>query len=74
MARGKLEGVLFDERILSCRNAGVFPDMAIRVNRDKSIFTGGELIELNDSDSYMVSSFNSDDSIKKQIDCKDNHR
>ncbi len=59
MARGKLEGVLFDERILSCRNAGVFPDMAIRVNRDKSIFTGGELIELNDSDSYMVSSFNS---------------
>lgn len=55
----KLDGFPFDKRQLSCRNEGVFPDMAIRLNKDKSIFTGGELIELKDSDSYTVSSFNS---------------
>ncbi|MDO8549207.1 MAG: hypothetical protein Q7S39_03515 [Ignavibacteria bacterium] len=33
--------------------------MAIRLNKDRKIFTGGELIELKDSDSYTVSSFNS---------------
>jgi len=33
--------------------------MAIRVNKNKSVFTGGELIELKDSDTYTVSSFNS---------------
>lgn len=55
----KLDGFLFDEQLLSCRNEGIFPDMAIRLNKDKSIFTGGELIELKDSDSYTVSSFNS---------------
>lgn len=55
----KLDGFPFDERLLSCRNEGIFPDMAIRLNEDKSIFTGGELIELKDSDSYTVSSFNS---------------
>ena len=55
----KLENFPFNERLLSCRNKGVFPDMAIRLNKDKSIFSGGELIELKDSDSYTVSSFNS---------------
>lgn len=55
----KLDGFPFDKRLLSCRNEGVFPDIAIRLNKDKSIFTGGELIELKDSDSYTVSSFNS---------------
>jgi len=55
----KLDGFPFDERLLSCRNEGIFPDMAIRLNKDKSIFTGGELIELKDSDSYTVSLFNS---------------
>ena len=55
----KLDEFPFDKRLLSCRNKGVFPDMAIRLNKDKSIFTGGELIELKDSDSYTVSSFNS---------------
>ncbi|MEW6095452.1 MAG: hypothetical protein AB1567_02845 [bacterium] len=44
---------------MSCRNVGVFPDLAIRINKDREIFTGGELIELKDSDSYTVSSFNS---------------
>lgn len=55
----KLDEFPFDKRVLSCRNEGVFPDMAIRLNKDKSVFTGGELIELKDSDSYTVSSFNS---------------
>lgn len=55
----KLDDFPFDKQLLSCRNEGIFPDMAIRLNKDKSIFTGGELIELKDSDSYTVSSFNS---------------
>lgn len=33
--------------------------MAIRITPDSDLFTGGELIELKDSDSYTVSSFNS---------------
>lgn len=55
----KLDKFPFDKKLLSCRNDGVFPDMAIRINKDRKIFTGGELIELKDSDSYSVSSFNS---------------
>ncbi|HUE99016.1 MAG TPA: hypothetical protein VMN99_07155 [Anaerolineales bacterium] len=49
----------FSKRLLSCKNNGVFPDLAIRLNKDRSVFTGGELIELKDSKSYAVSSFNS---------------
>lgn len=56
---GRLDRFPFDKKLLSCRNVGVFPDMAIRLNKDRKIFTGGELIELKDSDSYAVSSFNS---------------
>lgn len=55
----KLDKLHFDKKLLSCRNDGVFPDMAIRLNKDRKIFTGGELIELKDSDSYTVASFNS---------------
>ena len=55
----KLDKFPFNKNLLSCRNEGIFPDMAIRLNKDKSIFIGGELIELKDSDSYTVSSFNS---------------
>ncbi len=55
----KLDEFPFNENMLSCRNDGIFPDMAIRLNKDRKIFTGGELIELKDSDSYTVSSFNS---------------
>lgn len=55
----KLDEFPFYKKLLSCKNDGVFPDMAIRINKDKSVFTGGELIELKDSDSYTVSSFNS---------------
>ena len=55
----KLAKFPFDKKMLSCSNVGVFPDIAIRLNKDRKIFTGGELIELKDSDSYTVSSFNS---------------
>jgi len=59
LAKKKLEDFPFNVKLLSCRNVGIFPDMAVRLNKDKSIFKGGELIELKDSDSYAVSSFNS---------------
>lgn len=55
----KLEDFPFDNAMLSCRNRGQFPDMAIRITSDSDLFTGGELIELKDSDNYIVSSFNS---------------
>jgi len=55
----RLDQFPFDERLLSCKNTGIFPDLAIRLNRDRSIFTGGELIELKDSNFYRVTSFNS---------------
>ncbi len=51
----KLDQFPFDKKLLSCRNDGVFPDLAIRLNKDIKMFTGGELIELKDSDSYTVS-------------------
>jgi hypothetical protein len=49
----------FNKDMLSCQNRGVFPDLAVRLNVDQSIFSGGELIELKDSKSYSVASFNS---------------
>lgn len=55
----KLDQFPFERKLLSCKNKGIFPDMAIRINKNNKIFTGGELIELKDSDSYTVSSFNS---------------
>jgi len=55
----KLGDFPFDKKMLSCRNDGIFPDLAIRLNKNNKMFTGGELIELKDSDSYSVSSFNS---------------
>ena len=55
----KLDDFPFDRELLSCRNKGLFPDLAIRLNKDRQIFTGGELIELKDSNSYTVASFNS---------------
>ncbi len=45
--------------MLSCENRGVFPDIAIKLNKNRAQFTGGELIELKDSKTYVVSSFNS---------------
>lgn len=55
----KLEDFPFDSAMLSCKNKGLFPDLAIRLNPQNHLFTGGELIELKDSNSYTVSSFNS---------------
>jgi hypothetical protein len=49
----------FQEDMLSCKNEGIFPDLAIKINKKDSRFSGGELIELKDSKSYVVSSFNS---------------
>jgi hypothetical protein len=54
-----LDKFKYDADMLSCTNKGVFPDLAVRLNQDQSLFTGGELIELKDSKSYVVSSFNS---------------
>jgi hypothetical protein len=54
-----LEQFPFPQHLLSCSNKGKFPDLAIKLNKDQKIFTGGELIELKDSESYSVSSFNS---------------
>ncbi|MEI7988362.1 MAG: hypothetical protein WCI88_04925 [Chloroflexota bacterium] len=54
-----LEDFPFNTDMLSCKNKGIFPDLAIRINQDRLIFNGGELIELKDSMSYTVSSFNS---------------
>jgi len=55
----KLEDFPFDTSLLSCQNKGQFPDLAIKLTSNNSLFTGGELIELKDSDTYTVSSFNS---------------
>src|SRR5215211_636768 len=49
----------FNGEMISCHNDGLFPDLAIKLNKNPSIFTGGELIELKDSNTYRVSSFNS---------------
>ena len=57
-----LDSFPFDERMLSavvCVNKGKFPDLAIKLNHDDGLFSGGELIELKDSKSYSVASFNS---------------
>jgi len=54
-----IETFPFDIAMLSCQNAGQFPDLAIKINISDALFTGGELIELKDSKSYTVSSFNS---------------
>lgn len=54
-----LEQFPFDVEMLSCQNKAKFPDMAIRVSPPNPDFTGGELIELKDSQSYDIPSFNS---------------
>ena len=56
---GKLDDFPFDNDLLSCKRAGQFPDLAIKVCKTDELFIGGELIELKDSKSYTVSSFNS---------------
>ena len=65
----KLDNFPFDVGMLACKNLGQFPDLAIKLNAKNDLFDGGELIELKDSKSYTVSSFNSTiPSGKKEID------
>lgn len=54
-----LESFPFDRQMLSCVNKSLFPDLAIKLNHDNLQFSGGELVELKDSKSYSVASFNS---------------
>lgn len=49
----------FDKNLLASESKGKFPDISIRLNHESNIFTGGELVEFKDSESYTVSSFNS---------------
>ncbi len=55
----KLEDFPFDADLLSCKNVGQFPDLAIKLSPPNPLFSGGELIELKDSISNTVASFNS---------------
>ena len=59
LSENKLESFPFDGQMLSCVNKGIFPDLAIKLNNGDVQFTGGELIELKDSKTYSVASFNS---------------
>ena len=54
----KLEDFPFDIELLSYKGRGRFPDFAIRVNPNGNP-SGGELLEVKDSKSYSVPSFNS---------------
>ena len=54
----KLDDFPFDVELLSYKGRGKFPDFAIRVNPDGNP-PGGELLEVKDSKSYSVPSFNS---------------
>lgn len=59
-AAGKIQPEQFDIELFSSYNSrGKFPDIVIRLNSDDPEIEGGELIELKDSDSYTVASFNS---------------
>ncbi len=49
----------FDNSLLSCRSEGKFPDIALRLNKYREGFSGGELVEIKDSKSYSIASFNS---------------
>jgi hypothetical protein len=45
--------------MLVCQNEKVFPDIVLRLSDDRTLFTGGELIELKESKSCNIASFNS---------------
>ncbi|RKU22002.1 hypothetical protein C6499_20425 [Candidatus Poribacteria bacterium] len=59
LSENELESFPFDKQMLSCINKGKFPDLAIKLNDGDDQFVGGELIELKDSKTYSVASFNS---------------
>ena len=52
ISQNPLDTFPFNAEMLSCVNKGKFPDLAIKLNRNDLIFSGGELIELKDSKSY----------------------
>lgn len=54
----KLDKFPFPGKMLSCVNKGVFPDLAIKINKRGRVL-GGEFVELKDSGVYNISSFNS---------------
>jgi hypothetical protein len=58
-SQNPLDTFSFNQEMFACVNKGRFPDLAIKLNHNDSIFSGGELIELKDSQSYSVASFNS---------------
>ena len=49
----------FDTDLLASKSKGRFPDLSIKLSHNSKNFTGGELIELKDSNSYQIASFNS---------------
>ena len=59
ISQNPLDTFPFNAEMLSCVNEGLFPDLAIKLNHNRAIFSGGEFIELKDSKSYSVASFNS---------------
>ena len=44
---------------MSSQSRGAFPDLAIKINVDDDVFTGGELVEFKGSQAYNIASFNS---------------
>ena len=55
----KLDDFPFENDMFASKSSGQFPDLVIKLNNNNAMFSGGELIELKDSKSYTVSSFNS---------------
>ena len=54
------ENFMLRDSLIACRGSrGLFPDMILRTNEDNPVFSGGELIEIKDSKSYSIASFNS---------------
>lgn len=54
-----LEKFPFDESLIAARSGGSFPDIILRLETSNRGFIGGEFIELKDSQSYSIASFNS---------------
>ncbi|HLM00785.1 MAG TPA: hypothetical protein VK400_06995 [Pyrinomonadaceae bacterium] len=58
-ASDKLENFPFDTNLLSFRRKGKFPDLGIKICKDDKLFEGGELVEVKDSKTFTIASFNS---------------
>lgn len=54
-----LEDLDFSDSFVSARSKGLFPDLAIKINVDDDIFTGGELVDFKGSQTFTIASFNS---------------